>query len=527
MVCCLLHFYVVCYMFVTMGNKHCWGTNVSQQCNLPSAVSRGYITHHSKIPRFYHLIKTHKENPSVKIRPIVANCQGPTRKLSWLLQKLLCPLMDTVSTHLRNSAQLMEEISNIDRGLLVEHSYPFSLDVNNLYTSIPVPDAVEAICEYIEEHKEVHIPLRTDYLKDLLRAVLMNTYFTFNNAIYQQVHGLPMGSSVSGTLAIIFLFRLEIRTIRTMPIVLYRRYIDDVCLITTNREEAIRIRDLMNQQHPSIRFDIEHPVDGRTLQLLDFEFTITSEGTTKYNFYKKKVKKPIFVHQQSALPSRMKIQVIKNEIRRIHTRCTDPIDALSNLNAFSEVLTSNGYSANSVLAYERNGGRRRTRKPQANVVEPVYLRLPFVSDGMDGKIRRIIRKYDLPIRIYHKPKTLRRMLQLKCEKSVCNLKSCPLNDSSKCDVRNCVYELKCHQCSGSYIGSTIRPLHLRIREHLQSSNSSVFKHKTICGSVFTTKILGRCADLTSLRILEALKIKENQPIINSRQEREELGDLVF
>ena len=150
-----------------------------------------------------------------------------------------------------------------------------------------------------------------------------------------------------------------------------------------------------------------------------------------------------------------------------------------------------------------------------------------MPDGMDGKNRRNITKYDFPIRIYHKPKTLRRILEPKCENSVCNLKSCPLSDPRKCPVKKCVYELQCDGCSARYIGSTMRPLHLRIREHLQSPNSSVFKHKVICSSTFTTKILGRCGDVTSLRILEALKIKEGQPIINSRQEREELGDLVF
>ena len=486
-----------------------------------------YTTHNSVIPRFYHLIKTHKESISVKIRPIVANCQGPTTKLAWLLQRILCPLIDTISTHLRSSAQLMEDISKLDRQQRTDHSYPFSLDVNALYTSIPANDAIEAVCNHINEHKDVSIPLRTDFIKDLLEVVLKNTYFTFEDHIYQQIHGLPMGSSVSGTLATIFMYRLELIAIRTMPMALYRRYADDICILTTNREEAVRIMEFMEQQHPDIHFDIEHPTNDRTLCLLDFEFTITSDGGVRFNFYKKAAKKPLFMHHKSALPDLMKRNVIKNESVRIQSRCTERADASSNLHAFRDILRENGYPDKSIRILTNDGNRRGRRRPRKQLTEPVFLELPFVSDGVDGKIRRIIQKYNLPVRIYHRSRTLRQMLRPKQSEPNCHLKNCPLQETDKCNIRKCVYEVTCNGCRASYIGSTIRPLHLRVREHLQCSNSSVFKHKVTCGATFTTSVLGRERDLTSLRIREAIEIRNRQPSVNSRQESEELSDLMF
>ena len=483
------------------------------------------MTHNSRIPKFYHLIKTHKEEAEVKVRPIVSNCSGPTRKIAWLLQKLLCPLLKTVPTHLQSSAQLMYDISKIDRESLVEQSYPFSLDVNALYTSIPISDAIKTVCDYISEQKEIHIPLHLNYVKDLLEVTLRNTYFIFNDIIYQQIHGLPMGSSISGTLAIIFMYKLEIAAIRSMPMALYRRYADDICIITTNREEAIRIKEFMDRQHPNIKFDIEHPVNDRTLRLLDFEFTITSDGSSVFNFYKKKAKKPLFMHHRSALPDRMKMDVIRNEVKRIETRCSNPDDAARNLKEFHRILCENGYPETSISTSMRKPKRKKD-KPK-NSMDLIYLRLPFISDGADAKIKRIIKKYDLPVRIYHKPRTLRQMLQPKTTTPECQLRNCPLNEPMKCQVQKCVYEVQCQNCHQKYIGSTVRPLHTRIKEHLRSTNSSVYKHKTVCSSDFSTEIIGRAGDQTSLRILEAIKIKERKPTLNSRQERDELADLVF
>ena len=281
----------------------------------------------------------------------------------------------------------------------------------------------------------VFIVLPIDHVKDLLGVILRNTYFIFEDNIDQQIHGLPMGSSISGTLATIFMYRLELAAVRTMPLTLYRRYADDICILTTNQEEATRILEFMQQQHPDIDFDIEHPVNNRTLRLLDFEFTVTSNGDVFFNFYKKNAKKPLSVHHDSALPERMKRTVIENERRRIESRCTDNSDTLSNLRAFREVLRGNGYPEKSVQTFTDGSNRRRRQRPREEWIEPVFLELPFLSDGVDGKIRRIIRKYNLPIKVYHRSKTLRKMLRPRQGESVCRLKNCPLQEAAKCNTR--------------------------------------------------------------------------------------------
>ena len=81
----------------------------------------------------------------------------------------------------------------------------------------------------------------------------------------------------------------------------------------------------------------------------------------------------------------------------------------------------------------------------------------------------------------------------------------------------------------SYIGSTIRPLHVRIKEHVNNPASSVLKHNNNCNNnnEFDINVIGRNNDEPNLRLMEAIFIKEQRPTINSRQEKEELQDFLF
>ena len=129
--------------------------SVCGETGLATSVQRSYIIRNSRLPEFYHLVKTHKQGPELKIRPIIASRGSPTSKLSWLMAKILKPLLVTFPAHLESSHQLMEALSNIPPETLRSHQYPFSLDVNALFTSIPSCEAIEALTDYISNQNEV------------------------------------------------------------------------------------------------------------------------------------------------------------------------------------------------------------------------------------------------------------------------------------------------------------------------------------------------------------------------------------
>ena len=270
----------------------------------------------SKHTNIYHLIKTHKLAQGLKIRPIVSNFNGPTTQLSWLLACLLTPLLKRVPAHLENSLQLINHILQTNHSTNQQLSYPFSLDVVALYTSVPVNEAIDVAVSYFPSTNR---PLTKDNIRDLLTVLLCNTYFHFNTQIFQQTEGLPMGSSLSGILAILFIDRLKPGVIDHYNISNpYDRYVDDIHSQASDENEADTFHSAMNSTHPRIQFEIEKPntsLNGQSLSLslLDFTVTIKPDGDTEFEFYKKKAKKPVFLNYRSAIPNKTKRSIIRNE----------------------------------------------------------------------------------------------------------------------------------------------------------------------------------------------------------------------
>ena len=117
--------------------------------NIPRYVEKSFISTNTDLPRFYHLIKAHKPNQGIKIRPIVANTNGPTQRITCLLGRVLKPMLEDVPAHLENSLELIECLKSGDNTTNTQFPYPFSLDVVSLYTSIPVKEAIENIINRI------------------------------------------------------------------------------------------------------------------------------------------------------------------------------------------------------------------------------------------------------------------------------------------------------------------------------------------------------------------------------------------
>ena len=200
---------------------------------------------------------------------------------------------------------------------LAAFPYPFSLDVITLYTLIPVQDAIQSTVSLLDELNFNYHNLDSQDVAQLLQVVLCNNYFRFRERTFLQIKGLAMGSNISPVVAILFMHRLESQVIRSSTVIgFYKRYIDDIFILTVNKETAESIHTTMNAQHPSIKFEIELPKSERTLSLLDVEVTVLpNEVQTQH--YKKQTKKDIFFHFDSALPMNMKRNVVTNEWKRI------------------------------------------------------------------------------------------------------------------------------------------------------------------------------------------------------------------
>lgn len=494
----------------------------SQICfkrNLPKQHRLNFITKYSKLPTFYHLIKTHKNSTHTQIRPIVSSVNGPLYKISWLISRLLKPLLSTFPAHVSSSNQVINRLNDLPHHLLKLYRYPFSLDVVSLYTSIPAHPAINLMADIIASKNPQCFGITPGDLLQLLRIIVDNTYFTFLQNTFKQVSGLPMGSSLSGILAIAYMDKLERHTLSTCySYLLFTRYIDDILIITYSREEAINIFHKFNNADPNLKFTIEHPDSSESLSLLDFKIQIKKNGAICTEFYRKPASKRLFVHFKSALPLKDKLNYAHAEISRIQDKCTNISDKHTHTNNFLQTLSLNGYP-NTILSSLKK--KKRNTRPFSN---NCFLKLPFLSDKISSSIRKAIRSEGLNIQLIHTGSTLRQQLNRKHPShtpSPCSLSNCPISHTGLCFKNHVVYDLQCAKCSASYIGSTTRLLHHRIKEHLNTTASSFYKHIRTCINSepdFHINILASSRNVGQLRILESLIISKNTPTLNNRLE---------
>ena len=510
---------------------------VCRDNGVPQNIARSLNSTNTRIPPFYHLIKTHKPGPELQIRPIVASFNSPTSKISWLLTQLLNEQLNMISSHTASSDHLIRDIRHLPNDTLSQYHYPFSLDVTALYTSIPINDAIRCTVGRLENQHFQRGGLGSHAVKLLLEAVLTNTYFQYEGTIYKQVSGLPMGSSVSSIIAIIYMDYVETQALHLCGgVAFYRRYVDDCFLLATNRDDALNILHVFNSIDEHIQFTEELPSctgnDHRlSLSLLDFTITLTTNGDLSFEFFSKPARKPLFIHSASHLPVSIKSAAITNEQNRINDKCTSEAAKKKHTEQFEDTLYRNGYRNTSPAIIAANEGA--IRRHHGRVAHPrddqkvFYLEMPFVSNFVNRKIRQAFAREGVSIRIWNKARTLRNALQPKPASPACTKPWCSMKTTGKCYAQNVVYQLVCPSCNQSYIGSTQRHLHIRVKEHLTRENSSYFAHTRLCPNVVPqVSVLARERNTINLRLREGIIIQQRHPQINNHLDNENFKHFV-
>ena len=143
-------------------------------------------------------------------------------------------------------------------------------------------------------------------------------HFSFRDQVFRQREGLPMGSSISGILAILFMDKLETIALSLHLVVNpYKRYVDDIYLQTTNEETADHFHDMKNNVQPNLKFEIEktrNNIEWPVIVITRFSKSpYPRMAIVFFEFYKRPSKNPLFVHHQSAIPTKSKLSFIRNE----------------------------------------------------------------------------------------------------------------------------------------------------------------------------------------------------------------------
>jgi hypothetical protein len=485
-----------------------WST-VCKDNKVPKRVQNMYTSSCSKFASIHAVVKTHKSSlENIVIRPIINSIDSPGYSLSRFLQQIIQPLVVVVSSQL-----IIEEIKKLDRCLLSESNFPFSLDVENMFHSIPRKQSIDLLYQKLDGDK-INTPIPHSDVVKLVSVCLDCNHFVYNNKIFFQKDGLPMGNRLSGVLADLFIQKVVDETMQSSisrpPLF---RYVDDLLIFGKNDADAKATLDVFNSNIHGIRFTLELP-DRKVLPYLDFKVSVSPSGEPVFEFYRKPMRKEISINASSAFPKKSMENVICSELRRIGDRCSDTHVASRYQKDFISILQKNGHDPKKIRSFKGNYNRRSQVRSTS---EKFFLNIPFVNDETDRKIRKSLSELGVKIHIAHKGKKLKHHFKGISTAAVCTLVNCKLNNNL-CMRKGVVYNLKCSLCNSTYIGSSWRHLHIRYKEHLTHKASAIYNHLLTCNGSMIVSVLASDHNVQRMRMKEALLINELKPSLNTKNE---------
>ncbi|XP_067622746.1 uncharacterized protein [Eurosta solidaginis] len=209
-------------------------------------------------PRIYGLPKIHKEG--TPLRPICSTITSPSYGLCTYISNILKKLTLNSSYNVKNTIDFKEKINNT---FICDDEKLISFDVVSLFPSIPTQLALDVIREkwtIIEEYTKIHRKMFMEIVKFCIEE---NRYFKFNDKIYTQLQGLPMGSPTSPIIADILMEKLLENSIEKLiqkPRSV-AKYVDDIFAIVKETEVQNTL-DVLNSFDRHIKFTMEFE-DGK------------------------------------------------------------------------------------------------------------------------------------------------------------------------------------------------------------------------------------------------------------------------
>ena len=263
-----------------------------------------------KIPILYGLPKIHKNN--WPLRPIVSQIDSPAYKLNKYLDYLLTTAEKCIPNLLQDTTKFLQIINTLQP--IPENCFLFTIDVTSLYTVLPH----ELVVNYVEEmytetlgnwHKYTPDirPIPGNFIKKIIKIILDQTFFSFNNKTYLQNYGITMGAPSSVKLANIALYKHLDKILKNYTHAqprLQLRLIDDIFGIWSGTEpELLAWVKYLNDSHQSIKFTLEF--SKTEIPFLD-TLVYIEQNKVKTKLYKKPTDNKQYLHFNSDHPQHVK-----------------------------------------------------------------------------------------------------------------------------------------------------------------------------------------------------------------------------
>lgn len=450
--------------------------------------------------RFYILPKIHKDPTKWTVpfevppgRPIVSDCQSETYYTAEYLDWFLTPLSVRHPAYVRDTYHFVEIVKSLQVPL---DFYFFSLDVESLYTNIPIAAGITCVKKIFEKYPD---PKRPDEeLLKLLEINLTRNDFMFNDKFYLQIKGTAMGKKFAPAYANIFMANWEAEVLlkcKKQP-AYYLRYLDDIWGIWEgSEEEFVTFLEILNSHDPSIKLKSE--INKQTIDFLDTtvfrgpDFLNDSKLDIKVFF--KSTDTHALLHKDSFHPKHTFKGIVKSQLLRFWRICTREEDFRKAVGTLFKALRKRGYGRTFLRRCLRTFSETKVRG-QGNLI-PLISTFSSISRTLNSKLKNnfvnevhlgglmpnseVISAYKrnknlADILVQAKLPSLTRERPLRLENNFSRLKLIK-NQRTKTVHKitqgfslrsfNCVYLIYCTKCGVQYVGETRNTLSTRMTQH--------------------------------------------------------------
>ena len=454
-------------------------------------------------PKFYGLPKIHKSN--IPLRPIVSSIGSVSYGVAKELARIIKPLMGNSHHHVQNSTQFAEEMKTMK---IEEGECITSYDVTALFTSIPVPSALNIIKEKLEHDADLtnRTKMSTNNIIELLGFCLNNTYFMFQEVFYEQTKGAAMGSPISPIIANIFMEAFEEKAITTAihPPRIWKRYVDDTFVLQQQKHKEEFLQHI-NTVDPSIKFTVEEAKADGSIPFLDTIIKPKADGTFTIGVYRKPTHTDLYLPWDSNHNIAAKYSVINTLTHRALTISSTPVLIKEELKHLEEVLKQCKYPEWAIKKiFHKQQNKQKKQTPKSKYPAKCHIVIPY-SQGIGESLKNICKKHGVDV-------------HFKGGKTLKNILVSPKDRDKVTNKNSVIYSYTCGSidCGEEYVGESSRTFGERYREHLKAP-SPIFLHQNSSGHQTTLdnfKIIGREDNNLARTIKESMFIRVNNPTLN-------------
>ena len=266
---------------------------------------------------------------------------------------------------LKSSAEFVE--------LLQGNSNPgniYSLDVESLFTNVPVNRTIKVILENVYNHPTIPPPPISKLIlqKLLLICTTEVPFRDIDGNMYIQTEGVAMGSPLGPTFANFFMTEVENKALENIlkKPGIYCRYIDDIFLLCDDQVLETLKNEMMLMS--GLNFTAELAINNK-LPFLNVLVENTEEGFHTI-VYRKPTDVGSCMNAAGDSPRQYRLSVIKGFLHRAKSLCSEQTDFIAEIKHAKQILINNGYTNSEVDTEIRrfltNLNQQTTKTPENN-----------------------------------------------------------------------------------------------------------------------------------------------------------------